>query len=307
MFRLFSGIFLGWSLGSNDSANVFGTAVASRSIKYSNAILLASVFILIGALLEGIRGMHTLSNLTSQTLHTAFISSLAAAVTVTIMTLLKLPVSTSQAVVGAIIGIGLGTGKVNFDGLGKVFICWVGTPVGAALLSMILYPIIGRILEAIPMNIFIRGYVLKTGLIIAGCYGAYALGANNVANITGVYVQTGIISGFEAVLIGGLSIVIGVLTYSKKVMMTVGKRLVKLDPFSSFITVLSHAIIVHVYAKIGVPVSTSQAIIGAVLGVGLLKGVQTIQVKVLLGIFFGWIGTPFIAGVLSFGLFWLFG
>jgi PiT family inorganic phosphate transporter len=307
MFRLLSGIFLGWSLGSNDSANVFGTAVASRSVKYSTAILLAAVFIITGACLEGMKGMHTLSGLTSHTLHTAFIASLAAAITVTIMTLLNLPVSTSQAVVGAIIGIGLGIGKVNLQGLGKVVICWVGTPVGTALLSMILYPVIGRIIEAVPMNIFTRGYVLKTGLIIAGCYGAYALGANNVANITGVYVHTGIITGTQAVLIGGLSIAIGVLTYSKKVMMTVGNRLVKLDPYSSFITVLSQAIIVHIYAKIGVPVSTSQAIIGAVLGVGLLKGVQTIHFKVLLGILFGWIGTPLIAGGISFGMFWVFG
>ncbi|MBN2439873.1 MAG: anion permease, partial [Spirochaetales bacterium] len=227
--------------------------------------------------------------------------------TVTLMTFLNLPASASQAVVGAIIGIGMGAGTINLRGLEKVVLCWVGTPVGAALLALILYPVLGKLFGLIRVNIFVRGYILKAGLIAAGCYGAYALGANNVANTTGVYAQTGIITTFQAVLLGGLSIVIGVLTYSKRVMMTVGKKLVKLDPFSSFITVLAHAIIIHIFAKIGVPVSGSQAIIGAVLGVGLLKGVQTIQVKVLLGIIFGWIGTPLIAGVISFGLLRVFG
>jgi PiT family inorganic phosphate transporter len=55
------------------------------------------------------------------------------------------------------------------------------------------------------------------------------------------------------------------------------------------------ALVVHTFAIIGVPVSTSQAIIGSVLGIGILKGVQTIRIRTLLMILFGWIGTPAIA------------
>jgi PiT family inorganic phosphate transporter len=234
MYRLISSIFLGWSLGSNDSGNILGTAVASRAVKYSHAVILASLLIILGALLEGHRGMYTISTLTSQTVHTAFIASIAAALTVTLMTLLKLPVSTSQAVVGAIIGIGMGTGRVNLSGLGKIVICWIGTPLGTLVLSMILYPLLGNILEKIRMNIFTRGYILKAGLVITGCYGAYALGANNVANITGMYVQTGLLTELHAVLVGALSISIGVLSFSRNVMITIGKKLVKLDPYSGF-------------------------------------------------------------------------
>jgi PiT family inorganic phosphate transporter len=119
MYRLISSIFLGWGLGSNDSGNIFGTAVASRAVKYSNAVILSSLFIILGALLEGHRGMYTISNLTSFSLNTAFIASLASALTVALMTMLKLPVSTSQAVVGAIIGIGMTTGRLNPRRSGK--------------------------------------------------------------------------------------------------------------------------------------------------------------------------------------------
>ena len=87
---------MGWSLGSNDSANIFGTAVYSKTIRYRTAVILCAVFVIIGALLEGQRGMHTLSGLVEQTADSAFAAALAAALTVTIMTIFKLPVSTSQ-------------------------------------------------------------------------------------------------------------------------------------------------------------------------------------------------------------------
>lgn len=302
MWKLISGVFMGWALGSNDSANIFGTAVASKTIKYRTAVILCASFVILGALLEGQAGLKTLSGLTKQTLNTAFISSLAAALTVTLMTILKLPVSTSQAAVGAIIGIGILNGNLNLSGLTKVALVWVGTPTGALILALIFYPILAKILDAIPMNIFTRDYVIKGSLLIAGSYGAYALGANNVANVTGVYAKVGLLSLFSATLVGGVSIALGTVTYSKRVMMTVGKSLVKLDPFSALIAILSHSVVLHIFALVGVPTSSSQAIIGAVLGIGILKGIQTINLKTLLLILFGWVGTPTIAIFLSLGL-----
>ena len=300
MWRLISGVFMGWSLGSNDSANIFGTAVFSKKIRYLTAVILCAVFVIVGALLEGGRGIQTLGGLADQTANSAFVASLAAGLTVTLMSALKLPVSTSQAVVGAIIGIGLVRGGVHFGGLTKVVVAWVGTPVGTVIASMALYPLLGRLLDSARWNIFARDLLLKWGLIGAGCYGAYALGANNVANVTGVYVQTGQLTALQAVLLGGGSIALGAVTFSRNVMITVGKRLVKLDPFSAFIAVLSMALVVHFFAKLGVPVSTSQGIVGAVLGIGLLKGMQTIRARTLLLIVFGWLGTPSIALVLAY-------
>jgi PiT family inorganic phosphate transporter len=303
MYRLLSGVFMGWSLGSNDSANIFGTAVFSQKIRYRTAVILCAVFVIAGALLEGQEGMHTLSGLVDQTADSAFAATLAAALTVTLMSVLKLPVSTSQAMVGAIIGIGILRGAVNFSGLTKVVLAWVATPVGTIVATLILYPVVGKILRVLPMNIFTRDLILKWGLVIAGCYGAYALGANNVANVTGVYTQTGQLTVFQAALLGGGSIALGALTYSRNVMVTVGKKLVRLDPFGAFIAVFSMAVVVHIFAIIGVPVSTSQAIIGSVLGIGILKGVQTIKLGTLLMIVFGWIGTPIVALVFAYLIF----
>jgi PiT family inorganic phosphate transporter len=303
MYRLLSGIFMGWSLGANNSANIFGTAVFSKKIRYRTAVILCAVFVIAGALLEGRAGMHTLSGLVVQTADSAFAASLAAALTVTLMSILRLPASASQAVVGAIMGIGILRGQINLSGLTKVTIAWVSTPLGTIIATLILYPLIGRFLRLLRLNIFTRDLVLKWGLIVAGCYGAYALGANNVANVTGVYIETGQLNVLQAAVLGGGSIALGAVTYSRNVMATVGKKLVRLDPYGAFIAVLSMALVVHTFAIVGVPVSTSQAIIGSVLGIGMLKGVQTIRIRTFLMILFGWIGTPAIALLFAYLIF----
>jgi PiT family inorganic phosphate transporter len=314
-FQYLGGMFLGWSLGANDSANVFGTAVSSKMVSYRVAIWLTALFVVLGALMQGEAGIKTLSEdlKTEQTvsavenppkkqdapLQIAMIASFAAAFTVTIMTILKIPVSTSQAVVGSIIGIGLMKNDVNFQGLGKVIICWIGTPIGGAILSIIFYWIFKKIFTLWRPSMFVYDPTIRILLIVCGCYGAYALGANNVANVSAVFVGPGMLTASQAALFGSISIAAGSVTYSRAVMMTVGKGIVQLDSFTAFVCVLAHAVTVHIYAIIGVPVSTSQAIVGAVLGIGLIKGAQTIHFKTLRNVFAGWTATPFIAGIFS--------
>lgn len=299
MFRLIAGIFLGWALGSNDAANIFGTAVATRMVKFWTAAILTSVFVILGAVLEGAGGMKTLGSLSSQTVNSAFITSLAAALTVTLMTYFKLPVSTSQAIVGAIIGAGIVRQSIDFSPLGKIVLAWVLTPIGAMVVAFLLYIILGWGVERTIKDVVTLDKVLKMGLILAGIYGAYALGANNVANVTGVFVKSGMITVFQGALLGGLGIASGVLTYSKNVMMTVGKGITELSPFSALVAVLAEATTVYIYAKIGIPVSTSQAIVGAVMGIGLIKGMNYLNKNTIKNILFGWLGTPTIAGIIS--------
>ena len=303
MLSLLGGVFLGWSLGANNASNVFGSAVASRMIKFWTAAVLASVFVLLGALLQGQAGIETLKGLTQFTLEQAVVSSVAAATTVTIMTILGLPVSTSQAVVGAILGIGILNQQLNLEGLGKVVACWFGTPVGAVVIAVILYKVLAAFYNNLKINLFQSDRLIRLSMIAAGSYGAYALGANNVANVTAVFVGAGHLSTFSAALIGGLSIGLGILTLSKRVMETVGKKLVRLDPFSALIVLLAQSITVHIYTFIGVPVSTSQAVIGAVLGVGIVKGISTVSGRTLVNILIAWLLTPAIAGFFATALY----
>lgn len=307
MWQLISGIFLGWSLGTNDAANVFGTAVASKMVKFWTAAILCSFFVVLGALLEGQEGIETYQRLSPMSANLAFVVGAAAGITVALMSYFKLPVSTSQAVVGALVLMGVLNSNLDTSSLTKVVVCWIGTPIGAALITVVLYFFVGKLMNVMHFSLFSYDRNLRLALIFAGSYGAYALGANNVANVTGAFVGPDMLSPFTACLVGSLAIALGIVTYSKNVMMTVGKNLVKLDAFTAFIAILAEAITVHAYAILGVPVSTSQAIVGAVLGIGLLKGVRTIDKKTLWRILFGWTGTPAISAGLAFLLWQLLG
>ncbi len=303
MWQLSAGVLMGWSLGSNDAANVFGTAVASRMIRFTLAAVICSVFVIVGAMLEGQEGIETYRGMSAMSLGKAFTVSLAAALAVTLMTILRLPVSTSQAVVGGLVFFGWKQHDLQLGLLTKVVLCWVGTPLGSLVISIILYYGIGKLMNRLNPNLFEYDRLLRWGLILAGTYGAYALGANNVANVTGPFVGEKMLTPLSACFIGGASIALGVLTFSRNVMYTVGKSIVKLSAFAAFIVVLSEAITVHIYAIVGVPVSTSQAVVGAVFGMGLIKGMKTINYGRLGMVLSGWLSTPLLAFSLTWVLF----
>lgn len=139
MLTYLGGMFLGWGLGANDSANVFGTAVSSKMVKYRTAVIIIAIFVILGAWFQGAEGIETLKSLSPQTPTSAAVTALAAAFTVVIMTGLKIPVSTSQAVVGAMVMLSILRRQSQFEELPKIIICWVGTPIGGMLFSVIFY------------------------------------------------------------------------------------------------------------------------------------------------------------------------
>ena len=304
MLPWLAALYLGWILGANDTANVFGTGVSSELVSYRLAIILTASFVVLGAATEGSKVMNTVGQFTNLTVHTASLAVLSAATTITLMTLLKLPVSTSQAIIGAIVGIALSVeGWSGFPGdkLTKIILCWLFTPAGAMVISILLFtglaPIVNRI-----RSFHTFALIMRIGIIAVGCYGAYTLGANNVANVTGAFVGAGLIEPFTGALTGGIAIGLGALTYSKGVMISVGKKIFPLGSFSAFVSVLSAAITLQLFTELRVPVSNSQAIVGAVAGIGLIRGSRSLNKGMLLGIFGGWIATPLIAAFLSFFL-----
>ena len=106
IFLLSSGLFLGWSLGANDAGNVFGTAVGSRMIRFSTAILVCSIFMVLGAVWSGegvSRGLVELGSV--NVLGGAFMVALAAALAVFLILRTGIQVSTTQALIGSLAGL----------------------------------------------------------------------------------------------------------------------------------------------------------------------------------------------------------
>ena len=329
MLFLVSGLFLGWSLGANDAANVFGTAVGTRMVRFGTAALVCSVFVVLGAVLSGAGAAHTLGTLGSvNALPGSFMAALAAGATVYGMTKAGLPVSTSQSVVGAIIGWNLFSGSVT-DGsaLLKIILTWVACPILAGFFAIPIFLLTRQFLRWANFHLLRLDRYMRVALILAGAFGSYSLGANNIANVMGVFVDVSPFTNFnvggwfhvssveQLFLLGSLAIAVGVFTYSKRVMLTVGANIMPMSSVSAWVVVIAHSIVLFLFASEGlehylaiaglptiplVPVSSSQAVVGAVLGLGLLRGTRDIDWRLIRNISLGWLTTPLISAALCF-------
>lgn len=325
---LLSGLFLGWSLGANDAANIFGTAVGSRMVRFRTAAIVSSIFVILGAVISGAGASHTLGKLGEiNAIAGASTVALAAAVTVAWMTKAGLPVSTSQAIVGAIIGWNLFSGSpTDMGALTKIISTWVLCPVLAGLFAIILYKAFKLFLGKNRLHLLEIDAYTRTALILVGAFGAYSLGANNIANVMGVFVPSSPFSDFSLsgfsfsgiqvlFLVGAIAIAVGIFTYSFKVMATVGNELFKLTPVMALIVVLSESLVLFLFASRGleswllshglptiplVPVSSSQAVIGAVVGISLARGGRGLDLKTLFRVGSGWVTTPAFSTLLAF-------
>lgn len=325
---LTSGLFLGWSLGANDASNAFGSAVGSKMITFRKAAIIASIAVIIGAVAQGSGTSETLGKLgTVNAVGGSFTLALASAVTVYLMTKFSLPVSTTQAIVGAIIGWNLFTGNVTDPAtLSTIFTTWISGPVLGALFAIPLFILIINIKKRSGTHLIKFESHIRTGLLIAGAFAAYSLGANNIANVMGVFLPAfklqelnlGIISlssDQQLFLLGGMAIAAGIITYSKKVMQTVGTNIVQLSPEAAMVVVLAQSLVLFIFSSSAlssllnrtglpsiplVPLSSSQVIIGCVVGIGLYKGVSNINFRLLGQIALGWIATPLFACILTF-------
>ena len=214
----------------------------------------------------------------------------------------------------------------------KILITWILCPVLAAIIAVILLKFVQFLGRRTKLHMIRADAYTRVALIFAGAFGAYALGANNIANVVGVFIPAKpfpdiVIGGFifsstqQLFLMGGLAIALGVFTYSKGVMMTVGGNLGRLSPTAAFVAVMAHSIVLFLFASRGleawlagnglptiplVPVSSSQAVVGAIVGISLLQGTTGIRWATLGKIVAGWVATPFAAGIICFiGLFFL--
>ena len=139
-------------------------------------------------------------------------------------------------------------------------------------------------------------------MIFTACSMAFAHGSNDVANAVGPMaavisvIQSGVVGAKAAVapwvlLLGGVGIVVGLATYGYKVMITIGKKITELTPSRGFAAEMAAAATVVIASGIGLPISTTHTLVGAVLGVGLARGIGALNLGVIGGIFASWIIT----------------
>lgn len=338
---LAAGLFMGWSLGTNDAANAFGTAVATRVVKYRTSIIIIAVMVMLGAVTMGHNNINKLSAIATnnevvasqdevdeaeddedsmkklrlQSALKAFIVFACAGITVFVMSYLKFPVSANQSITGAVIGWGLCYAdysdpailKGNLIEILEFVSTWLINPLGAMVISFVLVLFVKKLLE--PRLTSMRNYdmIVKIGYIAAGAFSAFSIGQNSSASVTAFYYDatgTGanlLTDARLTAILGGAAIALGVLTFSKRVMMTVGSSIAEISQVDGLVVVIASALTVLLMGKfMGIPVSTSQPVVGAVVGAGLVNGVKTVNFGVFKRIAVAWVSSPTVAGLLTY-------
>ncbi|MGM0381113.1 MAG: inorganic phosphate transporter [bacterium] len=324
------GGYLAWGMGANDCANVFGPHVGSNLLDYRTCVIIFCVFVVIGSVGYG-QSMVTdaasvmpkrdvIKGISSWKLvNLAVLVTFSAGLAVNIATAFGIPTSTSQGSIGAFFGLSIALGIQGGDlgGLppwldfGKMVLSWVISPFFAAFTGFILEKYGRRFADQVVTNERNFNLIIRVLLVLAGIYGAFILGASHAGIAVAPFYTAGIFAPLQNSLglgipakawaagFGGVAIALGAATYAHKVIYSVGVQITTLDPFSAFSSVVAMSICVNLFKNYGVPVSSSQAIVGAVAGVGLTRGARAVSYGKLQSIAIGWVATPLFPAVIT--------
>lgn len=150
--------------------------------------------------------------------------------------------------------------------------------------------------------------------LITACYVAFAHGANDVANAIGPLaaivdilesgtIVPGVSIPIWLIAIGAIGIVIGLGTWGYKVIYTIGNKITEITPTRGFAAEFSTALVVLTCSRLGMPISTSQVLVGSVIGVGLAKGIFAVDLKVIKTILTSWVLTVPVSAATTAGIF----
>ncbi|HLO84709.1 MAG TPA: inorganic phosphate transporter [Nostocaceae cyanobacterium] len=147
--------------------------------------------------------------------------------------------------------------------------------------------------------------------LLSACFVAFAHGSNDVGNViaplavityinqTGIVPQNEIIIPLWILILGGAGIVAGLAVWGKKVIATIGESIIALQPSSGFCAEIATATTILLASRLGLPVSTSHALVGGVVGIGLVKDLKSIKFSTLKAIASAWVITVPISAALS--------
>ena len=330
---ILAGFYMAWNIGANDLANAMGTSVGSKALTMKQVIILAAIFEFAGAVLfganvtktvgKGIVSLDPIATIDPTIIAVGMLGViLAAGSWITVATLYRIPVSTTHSLIGSVLGFGLVCvlyGFISFSdiqwfSLLNIVASWLLSPLLGGIIAYVIFFIIRKkfLTEAKNVPDIEKKFVVVQ--VITACFIAFAHGSNDVSNAIGplyavfdIYGWSGI-SGLgltnTLLLLGGVGIVIGLATWGYKVIDTVGHQITELTPTRGFTAEFSTAAIVLSNSFIGLPVSTTHTLIGAIIGVGLAGGLSSINLKVIRNIVTSWVITVPAAAIVS-GVFFI--
>lgn len=309
-------VALAMNVGGNNSAAEMGPAFGAGVRSKQEAVVLIAIFSMLGALVAGTRVVHTVSSgivpgTILETRHGAVvIILLSATAIIALANYLRVPVATSHAMVGSVIGMGVYYGSVHWAKVGVIVVWWLVTPLASLAVSYLLgryaYATLARWIANLPGQRMVqccyRGFIT-----LSGCYMAFSAGSNSLAKAVGPIVGAGILLPTQAAMLGSLGMATGAFIVGHRLLHTVGKGITPIDPLKATLIELVSGTILLISSRAGVPVSLAEIVTCSVIGFSCARsGIRTTaKNEHIRRIYKLWPACPLATAMTSFSVAWL--
>jgi len=307
-----------FSIGANDESQA--PAVGCGALSLSAAVMLGSALAALGAIFFGGGVAKTVGkNMIKEEYHVNFTLDLVLIVLIAISLWMILaswggtPMSTTQAVVGAMLGIGffqLGGAKViDWTTMQRIVISWMISPLIGFGVAYITYKLLARYLLSRATGLRDRarfeGWVSKATILVV-IITSLSRGGNDVANAVAPLLQVEAELAGQALIIGGIGMALGLLVVGRKVVRELGQNLTNLSPTTAFSSALSTSLVMFFGTRAGLPLSGTHVLVLSFVGVSVAAR-EKLKLQTLKGIVLSWGLTipacAFLTGVLAWAYF----
>jgi PiT family inorganic phosphate transporter len=295
-------VFVGFNIGGSSTGVAFGPAVGSGTLSKLAAAALMTGFALLGGATVGTRVIETMGGQIVPsplfTLGASVAVLFFVGLALLVSNLFGVPASTSMTAVGAIAGLGVARGALDWAVMGRIVSWWLFAPVLAfwvcAVVGRYLYPYLDayfRLDTAAglfdrrrvgPFSVPVpaaeasrRDLVGGVLVVVIGCYMAFSAGASNVANAVAPLVGNGSISVEVGVLVAGGAIGLGAFTIARRTLDTVGNDLTDLPLLAALIVEVVSASLITFLSSIGIPASLAVSATMCIVGLGWGRATRT--------------------------------
>lgn len=295
LIGIVASIFVGFNIGGSSTGIAWGPPVGAGIIRKTTAAALMTFFVFLGGWTVGRNVMDTLSEgiITIDFTLTAGIAVLFfIGLGMLIANIFGVPVPTSMTTVGAIAGLGLATGTLNYETIAEIVTWWIVTPVigfwVGGIIGRYIYPAVNQRVQikksegplwtldrdgTIPKPTFGPNTTWSeigttTVVLITGCYMAFSAGASNVPNAAAPLVGEAGLEPNNAIVIATLAIGLGGFTIARRTMESVGGELSDIPLLAALFVMVTASTITTILSWIGIPISLVMATVMTIVGIG---------------------------------------
>ncbi len=300
-------LFVGFNIGGSSTGIAWGPPVGAGIITKTTAAALMTVFVFLGGWTVGRNVMDTLSEgiiTTELTLSAGVAVLFFIGLGILIANIFGVPVPTSMTTVGAIAGLGLATGTINYVTMTEIIMWWITTPIiGLWIGSVIgryIYPAVNQRVEikrsdgplltldlngmiptpALGPNTTYSELASTTVVLVIGCYMAFSAGASNVPNAAAPLVGGGGgLSADLAIVLATVAIGLGGFTIARRTMESVGTELSDIPLLAALFVMVTASTITTILSWIGIPISLVMATVMTIVGIGWGRATRPITVR----------------------------